>query len=60
MMPRGEFQRRAEQLEDTLELIKASGLRLVVSEPSDGTCSLLLVRGDYDEYATAAYLEVEQ
>lgn len=57
-MPREEFQRRAEQLEDVVELVAASGFKLKLSK--FGTLyALELVRGDRDEVAVVAYLELE-
>lgn len=59
-MPRDEFQRRAEQLEDVIELITASGFRLVAGKSGEKQVTLEMVKGDYDEYVVAAYVELEE
>jgi len=55
---RTEFDRRSEQLEDVLELIKSSGLRLVLQK-NGSNYAVSLVQGDWDEYALAFFVDLE-
>lgn len=55
---RTEFERRCEQLEDVLTLIKSSGLRFRIND-SPTYYALELIEGDYDNYVIAAYIEKE-